>query len=257
MATYSGSIRSEKMQMNTWVQVITPDGTKKGDKPYRVIYMLHGTTGNSMDWVRYTLLPLYACEHNVVFVIPEIANTWCRNIPDRGNFFDYIVDELPNLMGGMFNISDKREEVAIMGNSAGAYSALKCALLRPKQYGLCCAFSTACVQLDEYIDYLKGQKPEKMENSHLRSVFGQNLQYIDDDVLMKLAEKVNLETVKPKIYMTVGEQDFLYEPNQIFSREMKKLSFDYEYETWKGSHDWYFWDQSLKKAMEKYYPGGR
>jgi putative tributyrin esterase len=91
----------------------------------KVIYMLHGTTGNSMDWIRYTLLPLYACEHLVVFVIPEVGNTWCRIIPDRGNFLDYILDELPDIIGGMFNISDKREDVAIMGNSVGAYSAIR------------------------------------------------------------------------------------------------------------------------------------
>lgn len=254
MAVYNGCIRSETMHMNTWVQVVTPDGTKKGDKPYKVIYMLHGTTGNSMDWVRYTMLPLYACEHNVVFIIPEVANTWCRNIPDRGNFFDYVVDELPDIMGGMFNISDKREDVAIMGNSAGAYSAMKCALLRPQQYGLCCAFSTACVHLDEYIDYLRSQRSEEMENPHLRSVYGPNLEYTDDDVLLKLAEKVSLQSIKPKIYMTIGKQDFLYDPNQVFSSEMERLSFDYTYETWDGGHDWYFWDQSIKKALEKYYP---
>jgi S-formylglutathione hydrolase FrmB len=242
------------MQMNTWVQVVTPDGIKKGDKPYKVIYMLHGTTGNSMDWLRFTLLPLYACEHNVVFVIPEVANTWCRNIPDRGNFFDYIVDELPDIMGGMFNISDKREEVAIMGNSAGAFSAMKCALLRPEQYGLCGAFSTASVHLDEYLDYLRSQKPEEMENPHLRSVYGANLEYNDEDILLKLANKVSMQTINPKIYMTIGKQDFLYEANQIFNTELEKLSLDYTYEAWEGTHDWYFWDKSLKKALLKYYP---
>lgn len=254
MATYSGCIRSEAMQMNTWIQVAAPDGTKRGDKPYKVIYLLHGTTGNSMDWIRYTLLPLYACEHNVVFIIPEIGNTWGKNIPDRGNFFDFIVDELPNIAGGMFNISDKREDVAIMGNSAGAYCAMRCALLRPKQYGLCCAFSTACVQLDEYLDYLRSQKPEEMENPNLRSVYGQNLEYTDDDVLLKLAAKINLQTIKPKIYMTIGKQDFLYEANEKFKKDMEKLTFDYTYESWDGIHDWYFWDKSLKRALEKYYP---
>lgn len=254
MATYSGCIRSEAIQMNTWIQVVTPDGIRRGDNPCTVIYMLHGTTGNSMDWIRYTMLPWYACEHNVVFVIPEIGNTWGRNIPDRGNFFNYIVDELPAIMGGMFNISDKREDVAIMGNSAGAFAAMKCALLRPEQFGLCGAFSTASVYLDKYLDSLRCQKPEEMENPHLRSVYGPNLEYTEEDVLLRLAEKVNSQSVKPKIYMTIGKQDFLYEANQAFNQEMDKLSFDYTYETWEGKHDWYFWDKSIKKALDRYYP---
>jgi putative tributyrin esterase len=88
----------------------------------------------------------------------------------------------------------------------------------------------------------------------LRSVYGQNLEYTNDDVLLELAKKVSLETIKPQIYMTIGKQDFLYDSNQDFSRDMEKLSFEYTYEPWDGSHDWYFWDKSLKRALEKYYP---
>ncbi|MCL5996208.1 MAG: hypothetical protein M1546_09135, partial [Chloroflexi bacterium] len=62
------------------------------------------------------------------------------------------------------------------------------------------------------------------------------------------------KTLKPKIYMTIGHQDFLYEPNEVFSKEMKTLPLDFTYETWEGSHEWRFWDQSLKSALEKYYP---
>jgi S-formylglutathione hydrolase FrmB len=245
------------MRMDTWVQVLTPDRMRKGDKPYKVIYVLHGTTGNSLNWVQLTLMPLYAGEHNVVFVMPEIGNTWCRNIPDRGNFFNYIVDELPEMMGGILNISDKREDVAIMGNSSGAYGAMKCALLRPEQYWLCGAFSTASVYVREYLDYLRQQKPDEMENPHLRTVYGPNLECSEDDELIKLARKASQKTIKPKIYMTIGHQDFLYEPNEAFSKEMKTLPLHFTYETWEGGHDWRFWDKSLKSALDKYYPKER
>jgi len=254
MATFSGCIRSSEMNGDTWVQVVGPDGTKKSDAPHKVIYLLHGTTGNSSNWVQLTRLPLYACEHNVVFVIPEVGNTWCRNIPDRGNFFNYVVDELPEIAGGLFHISDKREDVAIMGNSSGAYSALKCALLRPEQYGLCAGFSTASVYLGEYLAYLRQQRPEEMENPHLRTVYGANLECTDDDELIKLARKASQHEVKPKVYMSIGEQDFLYEPNQRFSQEMKTLPLDFTYETFAGSHDWRFWDMALERVLEKYYP---
>jgi S-formylglutathione hydrolase FrmB len=242
--------------MDTWVQVVGPDNTDKNDKPHKVIYMLHGTTGNSSNWVQLTRLPLYAVEHNVVFVLPEVENTWCRNIPDRGNFFNYIVDELPELVGGLFNISDQREDVAIMGNSSGAFGALKCALLRPEQYGLCCGFSTASVHLGEYLDYLRKQKPEEMENPHLRSVYGPNLESNDDDELLKLAQKASKQATQPRIYMTIGRQDFLFEPNEVFSREMQALPLDFTYEVFEGSHDWRFWDLSLEAALNKYYPVG-
>jgi S-formylglutathione hydrolase FrmB len=254
MASFSGCIRSKEMAMDTWVQVIAPDGTKKTDQPSKVIYLLHGTTGNSMNWVHLTLMPLYAIEHRVVFVVPEVGNTWFRNIPGRGNFFNYIVDELPEIIVGMFRISDKREDVAVMGNSSGAYAAMKCALLRPEQYWLCGAFSTASVHLGQYLDYLRRQKPEEMENPLLRSVYGPNLECSEDDELLTLAQKASEKAVKPKIYMTIGLQDFLYEPNEVFRKEMQSLPLDFTYETWEGGHEWRFWDRSLKSALEKYYP---
>lgn len=256
MAIFSGCIHSKTMKLDTWVKVVTPNEIKKDDKPYRVIYMLHGSPCNSIDWIRYTMLPLYACKHNVVFVIPEIGNVWSKSIPDGGNFFDYIVDELPDIIGGMFNISDKRGDMAIMGNSTGAYSALKCAFLRPKQYVLCGAFSTGHVRPDKYVDYLQSQDPgtpEDAENLHLKPVYKHDLDN-DNDALLKLAVKASKEAVKPKIYMTIGKQDFLYESNEVLKKHIEKLTFDYTFETWDGTHDWFFWDKSIKKALEKYYP---
>jgi putative tributyrin esterase len=30
---------------------------------------------------------------------------------------------------------------------------------------------------------------------------------------------------------------------------MKNLDFDFTYEEWPGSHDWYFFNEALKKAL--------
>lgn len=252
MATFTGSIRSEALQGNTWVQVLLPDGSTRADKPYPVVYLLHGTTGNSADWTRFTRLPLYALEHGVAVVIPEIGNTWAKNIPDRGRFFDYLVDELPDLMGGLFNFSRKREETAVMGASSGAYAALKCALSRPEQYGFCGAFSTASVFLREYLDDLRAQKPEEMENPHLRAVYGPNLTCSEEDVLPELAQKASQSPVRPGLYLTIGKQDFLYGPNQDFKKVLSALPLDFEMEEWEGGHDWYFWDESVKRALARF-----
>jgi enterochelin esterase-like enzyme len=56
--------------------------------------------------------------------------------------------------------------------------------------------------------------------------------------------------------MTIGRQDFLFEPNEVFSKEMQALPLDYTYEVFEGSHDWRFWDLSLEAALNKYYPVG-
>jgi S-formylglutathione hydrolase FrmB len=252
VAIFSGTIRTETLHGNTWLQVVLPDATRAADAPVRVAYVLHGTTGHSADWVHLTRLPLYAQEHGVAFVLPEIGNTWARNIPDRGRFFDYLVDELPEIMAGMFRVSRRPEDVAIMGNSAGAFAALKCALSRPAQYGFCAGFSTASVHLDVYLDELRAQPPESMANPHLRSVYGPDLRYTDDDVLLALARRAAAGPVHPRIYLTIGSQDFLAGPNRQFFSELDELGLDVTHDEWEGGHDWVFWDESLRRALTRW-----
>jgi S-formylglutathione hydrolase FrmB len=253
MASFSGCLRSEELHQDTWVQVYFPDGRKPDDPPQRVIYLLHGTTGNSSNWGQFTRLPFYTNEYQVAFILPEIGNTWCRNLPDRGNYFNYIVDELPRQMNSIFHFSAQREDVAIAGNSSGAYAALKCAWQRPEQYGLCGGFSSGGLYLHEYLDQLRAQKPTEMENPHMRDVFGADLRCEENEELLTLARSVSRQAVKPAVYMTIGRDDFLFDVNERFQHDLSQLPLDFTYEVADGSHDWYFWDSALRRMLEKYY----
>jgi S-formylglutathione hydrolase FrmB len=82
------------------------------------------------------------------------------------------------------------------------------------------------------------------------AIFGEDLSYTDNDLILELAKKAVVLPVKPKIYTACGTEDDLRQENLRFKEQMEKLNFDYTYEEWKGKHDWYFFNAALKKALE-------
>ena len=102
---------------------ITVVGPKKLEdtRPMKVTYLLHGLTGNDANWVQYTQLPLWAREGNTLFILPDAGRSWYTDAEYGQRYFTYIARELPNTCRGLFNISGRREDTAVMGNSMGGY----------------------------------------------------------------------------------------------------------------------------------------
>ena len=142
-----------------------------------------------------------------------------------------------------------------MGGSMGGYGALKAALARPEQYGVCCAFSSGSLFMAEWLEEIRKDKP-KAKNFYgrmiddLEAMYGENLSCGDSDDLLDAAKRVSGHSIKPRIYMSCGKEDYLLELNQRFAQEMEKLDYHYTYEEISGTHDWEFFDRALKRALE-------
>lgn len=252
-----GSVFSKVLEMETGITVVAPNGLKTGEK-FQVAYLLHGLCGSNGDWANYTMLPVYANDYNVVFIMPEVGRSFYSDMKYGQRFFSYITEELPEICKNVFNISGRTEDTAVIGASMGGYGALKCALAKPEQYGYCCAFSSACLFLKEGLDNQRENGETKAFKAayteqlirDFRSIFGDNLEWNPQDEILELAKKINGQKVKPKIYSVCGNEDYLRGDNARFADEMKKLDFDLTYQEWPGSHDWYFFDEALRKALK-------
>ena len=77
----------------------------------------------------------------------------------------------------------------------------------------------------------------------------------DRDDLFYLAEKAARQPDGcPRLYMTCGLADFLYEDNQKFRAHVQTLGLPLTYEEWEGGHTWDFWDASVRRAMAFFMP---
>ncbi|SFB33483.1 alpha/beta hydrolase [Clostridium frigidicarnis] len=255
-----GSVFSKTLEMETGITVIIPN-TFKEDNKYQVAYLLHGLCGNNGNWADNSMLPVYANEYNTIFIMPEVARSFYTDMKYGQKFFTYITEELPQICKSVFNISSKREDTAIIGGSMGGYGALKCTLSKPEQYGYCCAFASACLFLKEGLDNqraygdtedFKAMYGERLIND-FQAAFGKSLEWNSSDEILVLAKNICKQSIKPKIYASCGIEDCFREDNKRFNEEMKKLDFEFVYEEWTGSHNFYFFDEALKRALELLY----
>ncbi|MFD3158834.1 alpha/beta hydrolase (plasmid) [Haloimpatiens sp. FM7330] len=252
-----GNTFSKILEMETGITVVTPNEIKKEGK-YKVAYLLHGLCGRSGDLADYTMLPAFANDYNIIFIMPEVARSFYTDMKYGLKYFSYITEELPTICKSIFNISSKREDTIVMGASMGGYGALKCALSKPEQYGYCCAFSSACLYLKEslhmqrlygHTDKFKQTYGEQTVNDFY-SIFGPELEWNSTYEIMDLAKKINNDKTKPIIYAACGTEDYMREFNIRFEKDMRMLDFDFTFEEWEGQHDWYFFNEAIRKALK-------
>lgn len=253
-----GNVFSRVLEMETGITVVIPDGFEQ-DRPYQVAYLLHGLCGRNGDLVDYSMLPVYAKDYHAALVMPEVARSFYVDMKYGLKYFTYITEELPAICKTVFRISAGREDTAIMGASMGGYGALKCALSRPKQYGSCCAFSSACLFLKEFLDSQRQQSDLRALRAtygdqlitDFQAAFGERLESNPRDDILELARNVSGAAVKPKLYCTCGTEDDLHSDNVRFRDEIAKLDLDFVYEEWPGVHDWAFFNESYRRALKR------
>ena len=254
-----GNVFSKVLEMDTGITVITPNDLKPNED-YKVAYLLHGICGNNGTWSDYTMLPFYASHGKTIYILPEVGRSFYADMKYGFQYFKYITEELPEICKNLFHISAKREDTAVIGGSMGGYGALKCALSKPEQYGFCGAFSSACLFMKENLEEHKkhGQEPwfvqmygEKTVQDFLLA-FGYDLEWNPKDDIVELAKSIEKTSVKPILYTACGTEDFFYKDNVRFSEEMKKLEMDFTFEEWTGKHDFPFFNEALRKAIETF-----
>lgn len=256
-----GNFNSETLHMSTNIQILMPD---KKAGPFKVVYLLHGMHGDQATWLDNTPLPLFAKNYNTIFVMPEAGRSFYTNLKYGRRYYTYVSDELPKVCKKFFNISDKREDSSIIGCSMGGYGALYIALSKPDQFGFCGAISPACLTIKSILENLRKDPQPWLntgEEAHeifmdIKTLYGEELEYNADYDIYELVKKFPANMPKPAIYTACGMEDDLRNESLMLKDVIKDRGFDFSYEEWTGGHDWEFFYDALKKAVEFRYKGG-
>lgn len=241
MAHLRCDFRSEVLDMGTSMTVFLPESIDCSK--VKVVYLLHGITDNCTGWSRYTRVEFYARKYGVGVVIPEVQRSYYTDMKYGLKYYSFISEELPRICSRFFGFSAEREKNYIMGLSMGGYGALKCALRNPLHYAGCGVFSVADVEMT-LSDLCS-------EDSEFIAIFG-GCKCPESDNILSLVSCANKSNL-PVFYITCGTEDIRLPFSTKIATGLDRKGAIVEFEKWTGSHDWDFWEDSVRKAFSFFF----
>jgi putative tributyrin esterase len=238
----------ESIKVNLPLYIIMPGpGEMKGIpvSKRKVLYLLHGLSDDGSAWQRYTAIESIAALYGLVVVMPSSGRSFYTNQPNGQHYFTYLTQELPRYLEDVFGLAPTRGDTLIAGNSMGGYGAFKAAFLHPELYSAAASFSGVLSML-----FLSAY-PDDPRIAEFRYVFGDLDQLVGSEHdpafwLMKAAQEPGH---LPKLYLSCGRQDDLYQLNLQFRDACKSLGIPVVYHEENALHDWFFWNAEIQRFL--------
>lgn len=261
MALVTLNFESKYLGNNHTVGIILPDQERgasprefyESGKKYPVLWLLHGTFGDYSDWIRKTMIEVYASERDLIVVMPSALNSNYANWPSAMtgfNMYDYIFDELMPLVYNWFPASDKREDNFVAGLSMGARGTCVLALNHPEKFA-------AAAPLSGIPNDLRDQKKAggPMWDRMAKSIanFDSEEEFLNSyqNTFKVLKDSLEKGVDLPRFLFGCGEDDFLYKSFLDFKEKAEALNMNAEFFSLPGyKHEWRFWDVGIQKALD-------
>lgn len=263
MANIQMTCYSNSLHVNVEFDMILPQpvsheiGMNSGTRRerYPVLWLLHGATDDHTTWQRRTSIERYAASMGLAVVMPNGHLSSYVNMAHGENFYDFVAKELPALVYRVFPISDRREDNYIAGNSMGGYGAMMIGINNPDRYAAIGCLSAAA---------RKGNR-SNVTNKGAQELFRSSVQARFDTLLYDnqdttgtmwdtwyMADKNKSCKVLPRIFHTIGKDDFLIEEareTRDFFESMPGNPYQYVYEEHEGIHEWEYWDAHIQDFL--------
>lgn len=253
MGLFTGNFYSKNLRMTTQINVIFPDVSNDVTPLYegtpKVLYLLHGLSGNSDEWTRFSKIEYYAKKYNFIIIMPEVQRSFYTTGKVGIDYFHYVADELPAICGKWFHLDQRRENTFIAGESMGGYGAVKIALNRPEKY-------EAVASLSGVLDYVGFTEMvlagnwEDMSPQEIQSFHGEAGKPEEWENPLFLVEKLAKDENRPRLIQFCGTEDFLYENNQKFRKVAESNGYGHVYMEGPGDHEWPYWDKMIQRAIQ-------
>lgn len=247
-----------RVGMQTFTAILPVDPPPAGMEPmpyakgpWPTIYLLHGYSGNQVDWVYRSGIEKWAMQGGFAVIMPSGANRFYLDNEETGEkYAAYVGEELIAVTRNMFSLSDKREDTVIAGLSMGGFGAIRNGLYYNDTFGAIIALSSALITRE-----VAAMTPENGGNmmapyGYYRHTFGDlaNLLGSDKDPEWLAKEKLTADNM-PKLFLACGSEDFLINENTAFHEYLEQIGYPHQWWVRPGVHDFDFWNQAMPEGM--------
>lgn len=219
-------------------------------KKLPVVYLLHGMGDDFKSWSNNTDVARYATEAlhgGLILVMPEGASSFYMNAAGkpRDRYEDYLAEDLIRDVEARFPAEKGRTHRAVVGISMGGFAAVKLALSRPELFVFAGGLSPAIDVTRRGFTFRRGGQWWRF-----REIFGatgsKTRNSSDPFLLARSASPADT----PYLFLAVGEQEPLLEPNLRFASLLSERHFSFSMHRMPGGHDWNEWNAQLPGCFD-------
>jgi enterochelin esterase-like enzyme len=249
------SIKSKILNMDRKFAIYLPPDYTTSERSYPVLYLLHGAGDDHTGWVQFGEV-LNIADKGIkegsatpmIIVMPD-ANTGKRgyenDVLNKWRYEDFFFQELMPYVEKTYRIKSDKRYRAISGLSMGGGGTFTYALHHPELFSSACPLSAATgpLNVEEAKTRLVRDNPQ-LADTTINSYFKrQSVLSLINNVPDSLKKAV-------RWYIDVGDDDFLYEGNNLVHTAMRKKEIPHEFRIRDGGHNWTYWRTSLPDVLE-------
>lgn len=201
-----------------------------------VIYLLHGRGGSAKSFLLQTTLAQKIQETSFVAFSVDVGNSYYTSSDALGDIETFFMKEFSCLIKSIHPFNVKNE--FIVGISMGGYGALKWLEQEPSRF-VGAAILSPLLKMETLINYMPTTKRE------ILAIFPKVLPNLIS------ASKLKKE-MKTTLIHYCGCDDFMISDNKDFYKKMSYELENYQFDLWKGDHNWLLWNSQLDSVISRF-----
>lgn len=218
--------------------VILPALYGTPDINYPVVYLLHGYSGNYLNWIIHVpSLKSYVDEFHLIIVCPDGGYSswyWDSPVDTTMRYETFMTKELvPNIDARFHTIPD-REHRAICGLSMGGEGALFLAIRHPKEFGAVASISGG-VDIRDF--------PNNWDIKKRLGDFRTHRKNWEQFTIMNMVD--SLKNNELDIKLDDGVQDIFIKENRALHQKLLTMHINHDYTERPGGHTWNYWRNAI------------